>query len=120
MMLRALPVDITFVDENDEVRYFTQGETRIFQRSPAIIGRKVQNCHPPQSVDKVQAILDAFRAGTRDVAEFWIQMGEMFVHIRYFALRDAEGTYRGTIEVTQDIADIRQLEGEKRLLEDSA
>jgi hypothetical protein len=118
MMLRALPVDVTFVDEHDEVRYFTQGETRIFQRSPAIIGRKVQNCHPPQSVDKVQEILDAFRAGTRDIAEFWIQMGEMFVHIRYFALRDAEGTYRGTIEVTQDIADIRQLEGEKRLLDD--
>lgn len=118
MMLRALPVDVTFVDEHDEVRYFTQGETRIFQRSPAIIGRKVQNCHPPQSVDKVQEILDAFRAGTRDVAEFWIQMGEMFVHIRYFALRDAEGSYRGTIEVTQDIADIRQLEGEKRLLDD--
>jgi len=120
MMLRALPVDVTFVDEHDTVRYFTQGETRIFQRSPAIIGRKVQNCHPPQSVDKVQEILDAFRAGTRDVAEFWIQMGGMFVHIRYFALRDAEGTYRGTIEVTQDVADIRQLEGEKRLLEDSA
>ncbi len=120
MILRALPVDITFVDENDEVRYFTQGATRIFQRSPAIIGRKVQYCHPPQSVNKVQAILDAFRAGTRDVAEFWIQMGGMFVHIRYFALRDAVGAYRGTIEVTQDIADLRRLEGEKRLLDDAA
>ncbi len=117
MLLRALPVDVTFVDERDEVRYFTQGETRIFQRSPAIIGRKVQNCHPPQSVDKVQEILDDFRAGARDVAEFWIQMNEMFVHIRYFALRDAEGAYRGTIEVTQDVADIRRLEGEKRLLD---
>jgi uncharacterized protein len=122
MLLRALPVDVTFVDENDEVRYFSQTRERIFQRSPAIIGRKVQNCHPPQSMDKVQQILDDFRAGRRDEAAFWIQAGSgpaaAFIHIVYYALRDADGTYRGTIEVTQNIAPLRKLEGEKRLLED--
>jgi uncharacterized protein len=122
LMLRALPVDVTFVDEYDEVRYFTQGRERIFQRSPAIIGRKVQNCHPPQSYDRVQRILDDFRAGVREVAEFWIQMAPggdpLFVHIRYFALREEDGTYRGTIEVTQNLAPLRALEGERRLLEE--
>jgi DUF438 domain-containing protein len=117
-MLTSLPIDITFVDENDEVRYFSQTEERIFQRSPAIIGRKVQNCHPPQSVDRVQQILNDFRAGTRDTAEFWIQMQGMFVHIRYFALRDDEGAYRGTIEVTQNLKPLRELEGERRLLDE--
>lgn len=118
LMLTNLPIDITFVDENDEVRYFTQGKERIFERQAAIIGRKVQFCHPPQSVDKVQRILDDFRAGQRDVAEFWIQMMGKFIHIRYFALRDAAGKYRGTIEVSQEVTAIRALEGEKRLLDD--
>jgi DUF438 domain-containing protein len=118
LMLTHLPVDITFVDENDEVRFFSQTKERIFERSAAIIGRKVQNCHPPQSVDKVQKILDDFKAGKRDVAEFWIQMMGMFIHIRYFALRDKNGAYRGTIEVSQNLAPLRALEGEKRLLDD--
>ncbi len=118
MMLQSLPVDVTFVDENDEVRYFSQGRERVFQRSPAIIGRKVQNCHPPQSVHKVQQIVEDFRAGRRDVAEFWIQMQGMFVHIRYFALRDESGAYQGTLEVSQDLAPLRALEGERRLLDD--
>jgi len=118
MMLRSLPVDVTFVDENDEVRYFSQGRERVFQRSPAIIGRMVQNCHPPQSVHKVQQIVEDFRDGRRDVAEFWIQRQGMFVHIRYFALRDASGAYKGTIEVTQNLAPLRALEGERRLLDD--
>ncbi len=118
LMLTNLPIDITFVDENDEVRYFTQGKERIFERQATIIGRKVQLCHPPQSVDKVQKILDDFKAGTRDVAEFWIQMMGKFIHIRYYALRDAAGTYRGTIEVSQDVTGIRALEGERRLLND--
>jgi len=118
MMLRSLPVDVTFVDENDEVRYFSQGRERVFQRSPAIIGREVQNCHPPQSVHKVQQILEDFKTGRRDVAEFWIQMQGMFVHIRYFALRDESGVYKGTIEVSQDLAPLRALEGERRLLDD--
>lgn len=119
LMLTHLPVDITFVDENDEVRFFSQTKERIFERSPAIIGRKVQNCHPPQSVDKVKKILADFKAGKRDVAEFWIQMMGMFIHIRYFALRDKDGTYRGTIEVSQNLAPLRALEGEKRLLDDA-
>lgn len=117
LMLTNLPVDITFVDENDEVRYFSQGKERIFTRTAAIIGRKVQNCHPPQSVHVVQKILEDFKAGVRDVAEFWIQMGAAFVHIRYFALRDDAGTYKGVIEVSQNVAGIRALEGEKRLLD---
>lgn len=117
LMLTNLPVDITFVDENDEVRYFSQGKERIFTRTAAIIGRKVQNCHPPQSVHVVQKILEDFKAGVRDVAEFWIQMGTAFVHIRYFALRDDAGKYKGVIEVSQNVAGIRALEGEKRLLD---
>ena len=120
LMLTHLPVDVTFVDENDRVRFFSQTKERIFERQPAIIGRKVQNCHPPQSVDKVQKIVEDFRAGKRDVAEFWIQMMGKFIHIRYYALRDAAGNYRGTIEVSQDVAPIRALEGEKRLLDDQA
>ena len=120
LMLTHMPVDVTFVDENDEVRFFSQTRERIFERSPAIIGRKVQNCHPPQSVDKVQQILKDFKAGKRDEAEFWIQMMGMFIHIRYFALRDENGAYRGTIEVSQNLAPLRALEGEKRLLDDVA
>ncbi len=119
LMLTHLPVDITFVDEHDQVRYFSQGRDRIFDRSPAIIGRAVTKCHPPQSVHRVQIILDDFRSGKRDVAEFWIQMGEAFVNIRYFALRDSDKQYRGCIEVTQEVSHIRALEGEKRLLDDT-
>lgn len=118
LLLRTLPVDVTFVDENDEVRYFSQTRDRIFQRSPAIIGRKVQNCHPPQSLGKVQQILNDFRSGTRDVAEFWIQMADRFVVIQYYALRDEKGDYKGTLEVSQDAAHLRLLQGEKRLLDD--
>jgi DUF438 domain-containing protein len=117
MMLRRLPVDITFVDENDEVRYFSQTRERIFTRTAAIIGRKVQNCHPPQSVHVVEQILQDFRAGRRDQADFWIQMGPKFVLIRYYAMRDEAGNYRGTLEVTQDAASIRALQGERRILD---
>ncbi|NPV78334.1 MAG: DUF438 domain-containing protein [Anaerolineae bacterium] len=120
LMLTHLPVDITFVDENDEVRFFSQTKDRIFVRQPAIIGRKVQNCHPPQSVSKVQQIVSDFRNRKRDTAEFWIQMNGKFIHIRYFAVRDAAGNYRGTIEVSQDVTDIRKLEGERRLLDEPA
>jgi PAS domain S-box-containing protein len=119
LLLKNLPVDITFVDENDNVQYFSETQERIFQRSPAIIGRKVQNCHPPQSMNRVQHILDDFRAGQRDIAEFWIQMAGKFIHIRYFALRDEAGRYRGTIEVSQDLTDLRKLEGERRLLDEA-
>lgn len=116
LLLRNLPVDISFADEHDEVRYYSEGR-RVFPRSPGVIGRKVQNCHPPKSVDKVEAILKAFRAGTQDVAEFWLEQGGRFIHIRYFALRDQERTYRGTLEVVQDVTDIRALKGERRLLD---
>jgi hypothetical protein len=118
LLLTNLPVDVTFVDENDEVRFFSQTKERIFTRTEAIIGRKVQKCHPPQSVHVVQKIVDSFKAGTRDMAEFWIEMGGKFIHIRYFALRDQEGAYKGTIEVSQDVTHIRALTGERRLLDD--
>jgi DUF438 domain-containing protein len=117
LLFGNLPLDITYVDANDEVRFFSHGQERVFARSPAVIGRKVQKCHPPQSVHRVQQILDAFRAGTRDTAEFWIQMHGRFVYIRYSALRDEDGIYQGTLEVVQDIAALRELEGERRLLD---
>jgi DUF438 domain-containing protein len=119
LMLTHLPVDVTFVDEEDRVRYFSQGRERIFDRSPAIIGREVTKCHPPQSVHKVQIILEDFRTGKRDVAEFWIQAAGNFIHIRYFALHDSDGIYKGCIEVSQEVSHIRSLEGEKRLLDDT-
>ena len=117
LMLRHLPLDLSFVDENDVVLYYSESKERIFPRTPAAIGRTVQNCHPPKSVDTVNRILDSFRAGSKDVAEFWINMGPRFIHIRYFAVRDGAGKYRGCLEVTQDIGAIRALEGERRLLD---
>jgi DUF438 domain-containing protein len=117
LLLRHLPLDLSFVDENDVVRYYSEGKERIFPRTPAAIGRTVQNCHPPKSVATVNRILDSFRAGLRDVAEFWIPMGPRFIHINYFAVRDSQGRYRGCLEVTQDIAKIRNLTGERRLLD---
>lgn len=116
LMMENLPVDITFVDENDEVRYFSGIKHRIFPRSKAIIGRKVQNCHPRESVHIVNEIIESFRSGEKDHADFWIQMKGKFIHIRYYALRDENTTYKGTIEVSQDVTEIRGLEGEKRLL----
>ena len=118
LLLTHLPVEITFVDKDDRVQYYSQIKDLIFPRSPAIIGRKVQNCHPPASVHRVQRILDDFRAGRRDVAEFWVQMDGMFVYIRYFAVRDEAGEYQGTMEVTQEVSRIRELEGERRLLDE--
>jgi DUF438 domain-containing protein len=118
LVFRHLPVDVTFVDETDTVRYFSQTRERIFERTEAIIGRQVQNCHPPQSVGRVQRILDDFRRGSRDSAEFWIQLGPKFINIRYFALRDELGKYRGTLEVSQDLTALRSLQGERRLLDD--
>jgi hypothetical protein len=116
-ILETIPVDITFVDKEDRVKYFNRAEKRIFVRPKAIIGRKVQQCHPQKSIDIVNRILDSFKAGKKDVAEFWIQMRGKLVHIRYFAVRDKDGTYLGTLEVTQDITDIKKIEGEKRLLD---
>ncbi|MCC6158826.1 MAG: DUF438 domain-containing protein [Deltaproteobacteria bacterium] len=117
----ALPVDLTFVDADDRVRFFSEGPDRVFARSRAIIGRLVQHCHPPKSVDMVERILHDFKSGTQSVAEFWIEMHGKFVHIRYFAVRDEKGAYQGTLEVTQDLTRLRALTGERRLLQyDSA
>jgi hypothetical protein len=117
LMLTHLPVDLTFVDENDRVAYYSEGPERIFPRSPAIIGREVRNCHPPKSVHLVNQILDAFKSASRDSAEFWIELGGKFIYIRYFAVRDADGYYRGCLEVSQDLTRIRKLEGQQRLLD---
>jgi DUF438 domain-containing protein len=115
-VLSTLPLDLTFVDAEDRVAFFTEGPDRIFARSKAIIGRKVQHCHPPRSADTVNKILEDFRSGRENVAEFWINFHGKFVHIRYFAVRDKQGDYLGTVELTQDIAPLRGLQGEKRLL----
>jgi uncharacterized protein len=117
-MLNVLPIDITFVDADDRVRYFSQSKDRIFVRSTSIIGREVKNCHPPNSVDKVVRIVESFRNGSKDHADFWINMQGKFIYIRYFAVRDESGTYLGTLEVTQDLTEIRGLKGERRLLND--
>ena len=113
----TLPLDLTFVDADDRVAFFTEGPDRIFARSKAIIGRKVQHCHPPRSVETVDRILDDFRAGRQNVAEFWINFHDKFVHVRYFAVRSSDGAYLGTVELTQDLTPLRALQGERRLLE---
>lgn len=115
-VLSTLPLDLTFVDADDRVAFFSEGPDRIFARSKAIIGRKVQHCHPPRSADTVNKILEDFRSGRENVAEFWINFHGKLVHIRYFAVRDKQGGYLGTVELTQDIAPLRGLQGEKRLL----
>jgi PAS domain S-box-containing protein len=116
-ILEALPVEISFVDENDSVKFWNKHETRIFKRPTSVIGKSVQNCHPKQSVDKVNQILSDFKSGRRDSAEFWINLKEKQVYIRYFAVRDKTDKYLGTLEATQDITEIKKIEGEKRLLE---
>ena len=116
-LLDSLPVDITFVDKEDTVKYFNKAEKRVFVRTKAVIGRKVQLCHPQKSVHIVNRILESFKMGKKDVAEFWIPMDNRLIHIRYFAVRDKNGKYLGTMEVTQDIADIKKIVGEKRLLD---
>jgi DUF438 domain-containing protein len=117
LLLRFLPVDLTYVDENDKVIFYNRGEDRVFPRSKGIIGREVKFCHPPKSVHMVLRIVDEFRTGTKDYAEFWINFKERLIHIRYFAIRDNEKKYRGVIEMSQDVTDIQKLEGQKRLLD---
>jgi len=116
-LLDALPVDITFVDEDDRVRYFNKEGKRIFGRSRKIIGIKVQKCHPQKSIHVVNQILQDFRNNKRDSANFWIDLKGRKIYIRYFAVRDREGKYLGCLEVTQDITDIQKVTGEKRLLD---
>jgi len=117
LMLKYLPVDITFVDENDRVAFYSAGKHRVFPRSPGIIGREVKRCHPPTSVHIVENILHAFKNKEKDEAEFWINMSGKTIHIMYYPMFDEEGNYRGTIEVTQDITDIKKLKGDQRLLD---
>ncbi len=112
----TLPFDMTFVDKDDTVRYFTPGKERIFDRSRAILGRKVQYCHPPKSVHIVNQIVRDFKAGKQDQARFWINMHGRMIYICYYAMRSADGAYMGTLEVTQDLSEVRSLEGERRLL----
>ncbi len=116
-ILETIPVEISFVDENDLVKFWNKHETRIFKRPISVIGKSVQNCHPKRSVDKVNQVLSDLKSGKRDSAEFWINLGERKVYIRYFAVRDKTGRYLGTLEATQDITKIKEIEGEKRLLE---
>ena len=112
-----LPVDVTFIDKDDVVRYFSQTEERIFMRTKSVIGRKVQNCHPPASVHIVEKIVEDFKSGKKDNEDFWIKMGGMYVLIRYFAVRDKNGEYIGSLEVTQNIKPIQEIEGEKRIMD---
>jgi len=115
-LLNTIPFDMTFVDKDDTVRFFTQGQERIFGRSRAILGRKVQHCHPPSSVHIVEKILEDFHAGREEHCRFWITLGGRFIIIEYFAMRGADGEYLGTLEVSQDLTGKRALEGEQRLL----
>lgn len=115
LILKHLPVDISFVNASDEVKYYSATDDRIFPRSPAVIGRKVQKCHPSKSLNKVEEIVNKFKKGEEKSAEFWINLGERMIYIRYFAVRDNDGKYIGTLEVSQDITQIKKLEGERRL-----
>lgn len=117
-VLNTIPVDITFVGADDTVRYFSMGKERIFPRTAAIIGRSVQACHPEKSLHVVNKIVQDFKAGLRESAEFWIPMNGRMIHIRYFPVRGKNGEYLGTVEMTQDITDIQKLTGQKRLLDD--
>jgi uncharacterized protein len=115
LILNALPVDITFVDAEDRVAYFSNSRERVFPRSPAIIGRDVRNCHPAKSLDKVLGIISSFRKGEKDTEEFWLEHGGRFIRIEYRAIRDGAGAYLGTLEISQDLTSQRALKGEKRL-----
>jgi len=111
----ALPVEMSFIDEADTVRYYSKGDKRIFKRTPAVIGRKVQDCHPRKSLHKVSQVLSDLKSGKSDIVEFWIDLNGRKVYIRYFGVRDKSGKYLGTLEVTQDITEVQKITGEKRL-----
>ena len=117
-ILETIPVEVSFISEDDLVKFWNKHETRIFKRPVAVIGKSVQNCHPKQSVDTVNKILSDFKSGQRDSAEFWIDLRGRKIYIRYFPVWDKAGKYLGTLEVTQDITEIKEIEGERRLLDD--
>jgi len=116
-ILRTLPVDISFVDKDDKLRYYSEKEERVFVRTKTVLGRPVELCHPPRSVHIVKRIINEFKAGKRNIAEFWINMGGKLIYIKYLPVRDRNGNYLGTLEVVQDITEIKRIEGEKRLLD---
>ncbi len=115
-ILNRLPIDMTFVDRNDKVKYFSQGEERIFQRNRAILNRDVRHCHPPASAHIVDKIIEDFKSGKATRAPFWINIGGKMIHIEYFALRNEKGEYLGTLEVSHNVTPYRELEGEQRIL----
>ena len=116
-ILNTLPVDMTFVDKDDKVKYFSQGAERIFQRNRAILNRDVRHCHPPASAHIVDKIIEDFKSGRENRAPFWINMGgKKMIHIEYFALRNEKGEYLGTLEVSQNVQPYRDLEDEQRIL----
>jgi PAS domain S-box-containing protein len=117
LLFKTMPFDITYVDENDKVVYYNRGEERVFPRSAGIIGREVRFCHPPKSVDTVLKILEEFKSGAKSEASFWINYKGQLIYIRYFAVRDASQNYKGVIEISQDITAIKEIDGEKRLLD---
>jgi hypothetical protein len=116
LIFSLLPLDIAFIGADDRVKFYSDPPHRIFPRSPQVIGRLVQNCHPPKSVSTVEEILSSFKEGREDSAEFYLVVRGAFVHIQYYAVRSMDGKYLGTLEVTQDATHLRSLSGEKRLL----
>jgi DUF438 domain-containing protein len=117
MVFNLLPVDLTYVDENDEVRFFSNPPHRIFPRTAAIVGRKVQNCHPPESVDIVNKIIASFKSGEKNMASFWLHLGPKYVMINYYAMRNEQNEYKGVLEVSQEISEIQKIEGDRKLLD---
>ena len=116
-ILNVMPIEISFIDKNDEVKYFNKNGDRIFPRPRSVIGKKVQQCHPLKSLQKVVQIINAFKSGEKNIAEFWIDFKGMKVYIRYCPVRNEKGEYLGTLEVSQNITGIKKLEGEKRLVD---
>lgn len=118
VLLNTLPFDISFIDKEDKVRFYSDNQKRIFLRTPSVIGREVRNCHPPKSLKLVEQVIDELKSGKKDVVEFWINFGGRLIHIRYFAVRDEFKNYLGIVETTQDITEIKKIEGEKRLIDE--
>jgi len=116
-LLNTLPGDITFVNAGGRVQYFSEGKDRVFPRTRTIIGRLVEDCHPPKSLDRVLAVVESFKSGEKDQEHFWIQKDGLFILIRYYAVRDTQGTYLGVVEVTEEISELRRLEGSRTLVD---
>jgi uncharacterized protein len=117
-LLEALPVDISFIDANDQVKYWNKHNNRIFTRPFSVLGKAVQDCHPKETLHKVNELLADLKSGRRKSASFWINRENRRIYISYYSVRNKEGQYLGVIETTQDITDLQKLEGEKRILED--